>query len=151
MRPGAFSLSGFLGPNEKLDEVMLHDDKIVSELNITHEELAQRLEELIDVGERAPGHYVNALGRFEVLVTVYKGFQICPWASHPDRAQCLVGKGASHASVRWSIRNLRNGQAMSGPGLIVHLIRDHHFFEGLESPERVDPGHLSRLLELQSR
>ena len=63
MRPGAFSSSGFLGPDEKLNEVMLHDDKVMSELNLTHEELAQRLEELIDVGERVPVHNVNGVGR----------------------------------------------------------------------------------------
>jgi hypothetical protein len=35
---------------------------------------------------------------------------------------------------------------MEGPGLIIHLIREHGFFEGLNSPYRVDPidvnGHL---------
>jgi len=149
MRPGAFSQSGFLGPEERLDEVMLHDDRIMSKLKVTYGELARRLEELIIVGERSPGHNVRVKERFEVLVIVYKGFQICPWSPYPDRAQCLAGEGANHASVVWKVRNLRSGQAMRGPGLIVHLIRDHHFFEGLESPERVDPELLSRLLELR--
>jgi hypothetical protein len=34
--------------------------------------------------------------------------------------------------------------------LIVHLIREHGFFEGRESPYRVDPGDLVRVLELGS-
>lgn len=36
----------------------------------------------------------------------------------------------------------------SAPGLIIHLIREHHFFEGFGSPYRVDPTELARLLEL---
>jgi hypothetical protein len=37
---------------------------------------------------------------------------------------------------------------MCGPDLIVHLITEHGFFEGQESPYRVDPERLARLLEL---
>jgi hypothetical protein len=37
---------------------------------------------------------------------------------------------------------------MRGPELITHLIREHGFFEGFESPYRVDPRALAELLQL---
>ena len=77
------------------------------------------------------------------------GYQNCPW-----------GCGHRHGSrlplqpVRWSdldfrIENERAGEVVKGPGLIVHLIREHSFFEGLESPYRVSPIKLVKLLELR--
>ena len=53
-----------------------------------------------------------------------------------------------HASVEWALRNLATGARLGGPGLIVHLIGAHGFFEGLHSPKRVDPLSLARILEL---
>jgi hypothetical protein len=40
---------------------------------------------------------------------------------------------------------------LTGPTLITHLIREHGFFEGLESPYRVDPERLPRLLTSPAR
>jgi hypothetical protein len=53
-----------------------------------------------------------------------------------------------HASVAWHVRNRHTSEELSGPGLIVHLIRAHRFFEGFESPHRVDPLALARVLGL---
>ena len=46
------------------------------------------------------------------------------------------------------IRNGDNGFKLAGPGLIVHLIGAHTFFEGFESPYRVEPRALAQLLQL---
>jgi hypothetical protein len=40
------------------------------------------------------------------------------------------------------VTNRKTRAEIRGPGLVVHLIRDHHFFEGLLSPSRVDPAQL---------
>ena len=82
---------------------------------------------------------------------MFTGFQICPWAANPHSGQCTAGGGVRHASVDWQLRNLATRERLSGPGLIVHLIRAHGFFEGLESAGRVDPRSLARVLELSPR
>jgi hypothetical protein len=51
-----------------------------------------------------------------------------------------------HASIDWRLTNLETGEELTGPGLVVHLIRDHEFFEGRMSPNRVDPLKLARVL-----
>jgi hypothetical protein len=53
-----------------------------------------------------------------------------------------------YSSLDWQLENLGTGQRLEGPGLIVHLMHDHHFCEGPQSPYRVDPVALAGLLGL---
>lgn len=55
--------------------------------------------------------------------------------------------------VRWSdmdflLLNRTTGEFITCPGLIVHLVREHHFFEGSKSPYRVDPIRLAAIISL---
>jgi hypothetical protein len=148
MRPGKLSQGGFLGINEKLNEVLSRDREILSALGLTYKELADQLERFIQAGVSARGRPTHVDNRFEVQVTMYNGFQLCPWTPNPHGGQCMAGGGVRYASLDWNIRNLKTQQQMRGPGMIVHLIKDHHFFEGPASPYRVDPRDLARLLEI---
>ena len=149
MRPGAFSQVGFLGPEERLEEVLDQDRQTVARLGLTLAEIVVPLDALLDVAESSGGNWAR-LGDLDVQIELTTGFQICPWATDPHHAQCTAGGGVRHASITWQIRNHRSGGKLSGPGLIVHLIRDHGFFEGHNSPYRVDPEQLVRLLGLIS-
>ncbi len=148
MRPGAFSQTGFLGEHERLEDVLAADARTLGELGLTTEELAAPLDRLLDAAEQARGRSARVDGRFEIRIELFTGFQICPWAPSPHSGQCSAGGGVRHASVEWQLRNLGNGTRLSGPGLIVHLIGAHGFFEGFDSPNRVDPPALARILEL---
>jgi hypothetical protein len=135
MQPGAFSKAGFLGPGERLANVIESDAETLRSLGLNHVRVADELEALIAAAERSPERRASS-GSLE-----------CPWAD-PGTGRCPVGGGARHASVEWSIANGATGVALRGPGLIVHLIRDHSFFEGPTSPNRVDPAKLTALLGL---
>lgn len=150
MRPGALSVGGFLGSSESLAAIMAQDNDTLRTLRLTHGELADHLEELIRAAEQS--HTRSAIvGHFEVAVTVFTGFQMCPWSPDPDQGQCCAGKGVQYGHLDWSITNRRIRMKMQGSGLLVHLIREHHFFEGLESPYRISPKELARLLDLDDR
>jgi len=148
MRPGRYSVAGFLGPGERLADVLERDDATVRGLGLTHRWLAEVLREVLSAASAGGGRRATVGGRFRAVLTAYKGFQICPWAVDPRRGQCDAEGGPSFASLDWEIRNLGSGQAMRGPGLIEHLIRAHRFYEGERSPYRVDPAALARLLDL---
>lgn len=148
MRPGEFSQAGFLGQHERLEDVLARDARTLRDSNLSPHELADGLERLLDAAEEARGRSARVDDRFDVRVEVFTGFQICPWAANPHSGQCTAGGGVRHASVAWHVRNRRTGDELAGPGLIVHLIRAHSFFEGVESPHRVDPLALARVLEL---
>jgi hypothetical protein len=146
MQPGMFSQGGFIGPEEKLEKVLADDAKTLGELGITFEELAFKLEELISAAELS-SNARSRIGKVECHIMIHPGFQICPWSSDPHHSQCTIGVGVRHASVDWVIHNMSTRKKLSGPGLIVHLIRDHHFFEGRQSPYRVDPHKLAIILK----
>jgi hypothetical protein len=169
MHPGRWSEAGFLGQNERLDQVMDRDDRTLKQLGLTYEELGTALEKLLEAAHRAEAEgftfdappevsdellgnpkTVGADPRFAVGLMRYMGTQECPWSSDWT-SLCDAGPtGACHrwSSIDWRIRNLGTGQEMLGPGLAVHLIRDHHFFEGLATRYRIDPRELARLLDV---
>jgi hypothetical protein len=76
--------------------------------------------------------------RLQVFFAQYRGLQDCPWKCDYDH----------WAYFDFLILNRRSGEYVTGPGLIVHLIREHHFFEGLASPYRVEPAKVIRVLDL---
>jgi hypothetical protein len=145
MRPGVFSQGGFLGPDEVLRDVIAGDEEVIRALGVTCEWIGERLEELISL-TLEPGKNRATSQDFKVLLERFKGFQMCPWSRAPHSHQCTAGGGARFASIDWEIINKRNKIRVRGPGLATHLIRDHHFFEGLDSPYRLDPKELVRLL-----
>lgn len=92
------------------------------------------------------------VGHWQVFWLRWRGLQECPWgcgwtttAGFTDQ----VRQELSMAYFDFMIVNRRTGDTVTGPGLIVHLIRRHHFFEGLQSPYRADPVRLIRVLELR--
>lgn len=180
MRPGAYSTGGFLGHTESLAAVIAHDRQTLSVLGVSYEQIAQALERLLrgahdqrakllksnyqEYSRRDTSGYIPNLYRpppgpyftidnlpstdigylvgskFQVFIAQYRGIQECPWECE------LIG----WSSFDFLILNRQSGRYVTGPGLIVHLIRNHHFFEGLESPYRVDPAVVVEVLEIPS-
>jgi hypothetical protein len=147
MQPGRFSQAGFLGPGERLRDVLDADARALVELGVSARELADRLQSVLDIAV-ASRSTTARVERYNVHVRRYKGAQICPFAPEPHENPCPAGGGLRLASIDWEIRNTRNRVQLSGPGLIVHLIGAHTFFEGPQSPYRVEPRALAELLEL---
>ena len=147
MRPGHFSQAGFLGPNESLRHVLDTDARTLGELGVSASALAGRLAELLETAI-ATKRDLGSIDHYRVRVKRYKGPQICPFAPEPHENPCPGYGGMRLASIDWDIRNTRNRVHLAGPGLIVHLIGMHAFFEGKESPYRVEPHALAELLEL---
>jgi hypothetical protein len=122
--------------------------RVLEELRLDYEQLAEPVDALIAQAESSPRRRAEVDGRFLVEVEVHPGFQIGPWAADPHHSQCSAGQAVRHASVDWFIRNLKTARELRGPGLMVHLVRNHHFFQGRGSPMRVDPRELAGLLDL---
>jgi hypothetical protein len=140
MRPGELSSGGFLGKDERLDDVLKADDETVKRLGLTHEKIADRIEYFIKaVGYPLPeGKLVDE--KYLVGGRVFRGGQGCPW----DDAGLMM----PHSNVDMFVKNQELNETLSFPGGIVHLIREHHFYEGKQSPYRVDPEKAARVLDL---
>ena len=173
MRPGRLSEKGFLGPDESLAAVLARDAETLERLGVTHEEVAGAIERVISAvlqqrnqlqadeywkrranfpdlyhPETIPRFSLKNLpdtdtgylvGHLQVFALSYRGLQECPWG-------CDEEPKWSHLNLLFL--NRRTGESFTAPGLAVHLIRAHHFFEGLGTPFRVDPAMAVRVLEL---
>lgn len=144
MHPGVLSVGGFLGINERLVDVIKEDNDTLKHINVTHEQLSMKLKELITqaLNSSRDSYCTNI---FKVKIIRYTGFQICPWSQNIHQEQCSFGNGVDFGSINWTIYNKKKKLKMNGSGLAVHLIGDHHFFEGHSSPYRINPKELCSL------
>ena len=156
LRPNVFSIGGFLGPEEMLRDVLEKDRLTLVRLGLTYEDLASAIQMFLEEdwqGRDLSGHYC-------LWQSWFCGEQSCPWvkseltaereATIPagTRLAPTCGHPVQFASTDWWIINLETGLSVSGPGMIVHLIRYHHFFEGPASPYRVNPERAAMVLGL---
>lgn len=162
---GVLSVSGFLQPGERLIEVIEQDERTLAELGIAPEQIADRLETLVGTARRIVDLVrrgrlelddeamaelaeepikVQVSERFALKITAYRGSQGCPFED-PEGQSCHC---AGFGDVDFSLENTQTRAVLDFPGLIIHLIREHHFFEGAV-PYRVDPRTAVEVLELQ--
>jgi hypothetical protein len=144
-------MGGFLGVDESLEAVITADARTLSELGLTHDRLADALDRVL-ARARINDFEVAVDGRFKVNEIMSFGDQECPWGVRLEDAlfEDQPVQPCASSSWEWEIRNTHSGREMRGPGMITHLIREHHFFEGFNSPYRVDPRQLAELLDLQT-
>jgi hypothetical protein len=168
------SSHGFLGADESLDDVLARDAETMARLGVSYDQLADALDELLATAvemwsepvppeefeeymarqtdypnlyepETIPHFNLDHLpdsqlgyliGHLQVFIVSYKGWQDCPWGCD--------ARGASD----FMVVNRQTGGSVTAPELMPHLIRTHHFFEGLGTPFRTDPERLASVLGL---
>lgn len=134
MRPGASSTAGFLGPDEKLVEVLTADNRcVVEDLGLTHQELARHLHAQAAVGYWQLKHqesnqpFLYHGRRFKISLTFTRGSQPSPF------------QDGTQSGANASVENLDNGQELSFALLVPHMIERYGFYEGRGTSYRVDP------------
>lgn len=138
LKPGRLSQAGFLGEDERLIEVIAADEVTLKKLGITFEQVADRIEYFI-IAVNYPTNKPKIVDSiYEVTGTSWRGMQECPWG---DRGE--------YSNMDFQIKNTKTGESILFPGLIVHLIRKHHFFEGKKSSYRVEPKRVIEVLGIK--
>jgi hypothetical protein len=146
MRPGAksdvASEKGFLGPDEKLLDVLAMDNRtVVEELGLTHQELARHLHNLAAIGfwqqkhNREGGEFVYHGRRFKVVVLTTKGTQPSPF------------KDGTTSGSDATVENLETGKKLEYALLVPMMIERYGFYEGKGTPWRVDPKQVVEVLD----
>lgn len=141
MRPGAASEvgsdAGFLGPHERLLDVLAADNQyVVDELKRTHQELAKHLFLVVAIGEKHPGKSFRYHGRrYQVNVTYSRGFQKSPF------------KDGTKTNADATIDNLDNGTSLHLSMLVPHMIERYGFYEGRGTAYRVEPKTVVELFD----
>jgi hypothetical protein len=134
MRPKAASNAGFLGPNEKLLEILAADNRyVVDELGLKHQELARHLHAMGTIGnwqerhEQEGAEFVYQGKRFKVQVEHTRGIQPSPF-----RDGTASGSNAT-------VTNLDNGKKVRYGLLVPYMIERYGFYEGKGTPYRLEP------------
>jgi hypothetical protein len=145
MRPGAKSevgsTAGFLGPDEKLLDVLAADNRyVVDERGLTHQELAKHLHAIGSIGRwqvwqhrRFEYEFVYHGRRFKATTLISRGFQPSPF------------RDGTQSGTDVTVENLDTGKKLKYGLLVPYMIERYGFYEGKGTSYRVEP---SKVLEV---
>lgn len=150
--PGGLSRAGFLAKGEKFEDVVAADTQEIKKFCLSHEEIAQKLTNVIEGGLRIKGegygttpwvdHKVTVEGeKYTVSEIQFRGWQDNPFKDIPVTF-------ASYPSKDFTIINEDKNQKIRISGMTPYLIGNVHFFEGHTS-YRVEPKELIEVLNLE--
>jgi hypothetical protein len=136
MQPGVITLSGFLGSDTRyLNEIITDDDAALASLGYSTQQIADRLDYFTRLSWIYDEDDITIDDVYLVNTEVYRGKLPCPF-SHAGlfrKSITYLTNSSSGVSVKWTSLN-------------VHLIREHGFFEGKDSPFRLDPAALIKAI-----
>jgi hypothetical protein len=129
LRSGKLTVGGFMGADSRgPDEVIAEDRAALEKLGYNAAQVAIRMQELRDLARPALGNWVDVGKHLQVKSEDYKGFIVCPWphAGRFEKRITTAQRTDTNQSVSWSDLN-------------IHLIKEHHFFEGKGAFFRIEP------------
>jgi hypothetical protein len=144
MRPGALSMAGFLGKDEKLLDVLVGDNEYVVDLmGMSHQELARPLYAMEAIFHKLEGKpntkepvRCSYHGRrYEIRLEATRGDQESPF-----------GDGTK-TNVYLHVNNVDNGQKLEYSGLLPRMIERYGFYEGKGTSYRVEPKQLIEVFD----
>jgi len=151
---GCSSVKGFLANGEKLLTVVNKDLETLKENNLTFQIIINRLRNLVNTAilelNKINKKEIILEDKYEIKFVRWMGTQYCPFSNIPDNYNCgpfssVWGAcGSSPDSV--TIKNLNNNKEIEFCLLSLHLIEDHHFFEG-SVKNRLDPLKIMEVID----
>jgi hypothetical protein len=136
MMPGIITLTGFLGKDKRsISEIVSADESTLENLGRTPDEVAARMQFFTDATFDVFDAKVVLENKYEIETEVTRGKLSCPY-SHGGLIRKLIT----------TLTNRKNGLTVRWTALNIHLIKEHHFFEGKGSTFRLEPADLVKAL-----
>ncbi|MDQ7784945.1 MAG: hypothetical protein RDU20_18825 [Desulfomonilaceae bacterium] len=124
------------GDDRPLPRILEEDAAEVSRLQMDLEEITSLMKRFYDEGRKALGDPVKIDDTFEVTVREDRGILACPFRDHFPAPKAII-----------TAVNLKTGKILRFTVLGWHLIHAHGFFQGKESPFRIEPSDLKDFFE----
>lgn len=119
------------GETRELRRILEDDCALVSSLELDINFILGELERFYAEAVNEFGDPVIIDGKYEVTVREDRGKIACPWGDRFFAPKAVV-----------VARNLHNGCVLKFSILGLHMIRCHGFFQGVNSPFRIEPEEL---------
>ena len=135
------SREGFLGRDKRpLGEIIDADSSELAGLEVTHQQISNRMGEILDRAMSAMGREVRISADLKAVWLDARGVVPCPWGAcgRFDKGQV-------------ELTHLPSGRTLRFSPLSVHMIAEHGFFQGRGSPFRAEPADLCSILDIQPR
>ena len=116
-------------------EVIDADAMVLAGLDVTQEQVAERMRHMTDIAKPGLGTWVRIDENVEAMVDEARGRLVCPWP-HPGTFPKRIT----------TLRVIETGLRIRWSDLNIHLIDEHGFFEGKGSHFRIEPEELVRFI-----
>lgn len=136
LRSSVFVAGGFMGSDPRpVTEVIDADATELAHLDVTPEQLSDRMQACTDAAIEGLGNWVAIDAVREAKVGEARGWIPCPWS---DGCRCrkrvtMLRRTDDDRTIQWS-------------DLSIHFITAHGFFEGKGAFFRLEPSELVRIL-----
>lgn len=138
MKPGVITLDGFLGADGRnLIDILVEDDAEVKRLNLTHEKIAARMQELRDAGKEGLGDFISVSPHYEVSVDIARGKLPCPFGHRGLIRKSMI-----------KVRNLEKDREITYTDMNIHMVNEHGFYQGKGSAFRMEISDLIDILDI---
>lgn len=170
LRPGQYSVGGFLAASDDFEATVLEDIATLEKFNIEYYNLGKTLYQItlhdrifnsftrLNPDAKVPNPYFLFNGKkFFSSLQEFDGAQLDPFFNDPKAALILGNKiytfwkvDDNHAHMLLSKEESMNQAkaVLTVDGGVIDLITRYAFFEGKNSPHRVDPENILRFFEL---
>ena len=136
MQPGAITLTGFIGKDKRsLSSIIQADEQELAKLQRSAEEIAERMQYFFDASFSTFDGSIVIDDMYLVETEITRGRIPCPYSD-----------GGQFRKAITKLTNLKKKVSVSWTALNIHLIKEHHFFEGKGSGFRVEPSVLVEAL-----
>lgn len=162
MRPGNSSGGRFLGRNESLLDVLLEDQATLENAGLTYEVIADLLAGISTQPDSLREYDVTVNGNlYHVERRECGDHQGCPYGcgggNEGNSDQAGFDKKFNwqldihdRGSLDFIVTNPRTGEWLHFAGLLIHLVRAHHFFEGKGTSMRTAPESIIKFFGLKA-
>ncbi|MFH0959109.1 MAG: hypothetical protein V1897_10445 [Pseudomonadota bacterium] len=116
------------GESRQLSRLLEDDMATVNKIDLDIELVTNEMERLHREAVKGFGDSVIVDGKYEVTVREDRGKLVCPFGD-----KFFAPKTVVHAV------NVKNGRSINYSILAMHMIRNHCFFQGSDSPFRIEP------------
>ncbi len=135
MLPGVIIAEGFLGDEKKsIKDMMVRDEGEMSRAGLDFDDVADRLLYFLIEGQKGLGEPVTIDDKWLIRVVDPRGHLPCPFEDGIFRKMTA------------EIERKSSGEKLLVTDLSIHLLKEHHFIEGMGSQFRLGPELVKRVL-----